>query len=55
VEAMLGVEPVVVDPYDIEIAKYGYQDLQPHQAAVIDRAVENVALMRSRLGSSNQH
>lgn len=49
VEQLAGVRSDVPDPFLEEVMAYGYQDLQPHQQAVISKSREVVALMRSRL------
>jgi acetoin utilization deacetylase AcuC-like enzyme len=36
IEALSGVKSGVEDPYLKEVKKWGYQDCQPHQAAVVD-------------------
>lgn len=45
IEALSGIDSGVTDPFAPLIAGMGYQDTQPHQQAVIDRAAENLALM----------
>jgi hypothetical protein len=40
IEELSGVRTDIADPFLPLIAGFGGQDLQPHQAAVIDRAVE---------------
>jgi len=38
IEELSGIRTAIVDPY-LELAQsWGYQELQPHQAAVIDRS-----------------
>ena len=39
----------VVDSYDLEISKYAYQSLQPHQDAVIKEAEKSVELLSEKV------
>jgi hypothetical protein len=41
----------VVDSYDLEISKYAYQALQPHQDAVIKEAERTVALLTEKVAN----
>lgn len=50
IEAMAGVEESnVVDEFDEEIHRYGYQALQPHQDAVVKEGEQGLALLLEKL------
>lgn len=46
-EALSGHATAVVDPYLDEIRQRGYQDLQPHQAALVDAAASLAGLSKT--------
>lgn len=49
-EAISGIKTGVVDPWLHEVAHWGYQSLQPHQALVVDKSVAVVELLREKVG-----
>lgn len=48
-EALTGLRSGVMDPFDEEIGMHGYQDLQPHQDAVIKVAEQQVAELAAKV------
>ncbi|MEW5298326.1 MAG: hypothetical protein WDW36_001465 [Sanguina aurantia] len=52
-EAMSGISTGVVDPWLHEVAHWGYQALQPHQALVVDKSVAVVELLREKVATAS--
>ncbi|MEW5309026.1 MAG: hypothetical protein WDW38_000939 [Sanguina aurantia] len=52
-EAMSGIKTGVVDPWLHEVAHWGYQALQPHQALVVDKSVAVVELLREKVATAS--
>jgi acetoin utilization deacetylase AcuC-like enzyme len=53
-EQLSGVKTLVTDPMCEDVSNFAYQELQPHQAHVIEEAAEVVQLLKSNMGAGRK-